>query len=286
MEYLHMRYPGGKPKAVTLSYDDGVIQDFTLVLIADAYGLKCTLNINSAFVAEAEGGDKLTWEQIRALVACGNEAAIHGRRHIAPGTASTLMGLRDVLDCRLEMERKLGLIVRGMAYPNGGITRFTGGSDYDTVRRYLMDIGVAYARSLGADNNRFLLPEDWYNWIPTAHHENPKVLEWAREFAELRVPDLYFDNRYPRLFYLWGHSYEFDRNGNWDRLREICKTLGDRDDIWYATNIEICDYVRAFRALIFSADGTAAYNPTVTEVCFETENGLVTVGAGETVRVR
>lgn len=285
MSYLHMRFPEGKPKAVTFSYDDGVAQDIRLAALADRYGVKCTFNINSAFVAEAPGGDKLTYAQIKSILAQGHEAAIHGEYHLAPGSSRTLVGLRDALNCRLQLERNLGGIIRGMAYPNSGVTRFTGGSDYGTVRRYLQDIGVVYARSLGSDNNRFLLPEDWYCWIPTAHHENPKALDWAKEFADLRVNEAYVDNRYARLFYLWGHSYEFDRNGNWDRIEALCDILGGKDDTWYATNIDICDYVSAFRALVFSADGSLVYNPTVKELWFETEQGLCRVRPGETAAV-
>ena len=283
MQYLHMRFPNGKTKAVTLSYDDGVSQDMRLASIADRYGIKCTFNINSAFVAEAPGGDKLTWAQIKELTDRGHEAAVHGERHLAPGSFRALVGLRDALNCRVEMERKLGKIIRGMAYPNSGVTRFTGGADYPTVRGYLKDIGIAYARTLGGDNNGFQLPDDWYRWMPTAHHNNPRVIEWAGEFAALNTEMLYSDNRYPRLFYLWGHSYEFDRNDNWDRIEALCETLGGREDTWYAANIEICDYVNAFRALIFNADTTRVYNPTAARVWFETNDGLFDVPPGGTV---
>ena len=41
-----LRFPGGKSRAVTLSYDDGVVQDKKLMNIFDKYGLKATFNIN------------------------------------------------------------------------------------------------------------------------------------------------------------------------------------------------------------------------------------------------
>ena len=40
----------GKNKAITLSYDDGVMQDKRLVKIFDNYGLKATFNINSGML--------------------------------------------------------------------------------------------------------------------------------------------------------------------------------------------------------------------------------------------
>ena len=38
------------------------------------------------------------------------------------------------------------------------------------------------------------------------------------------------------LFYIWGHSYEFDVDNNWDRIEKLCQMLGGRDDIFYGTN--------------------------------------------------
>lgn len=287
MTYLHMRFPGGKPKAVTFSYDDGVRQDKRLAELTARRGIKCTFNINSALVAKTPGGDRMTYAELDAeILGRGHEIAIHGEYHLAPGTSRTLVGLRDALNCRLQLEENLGGIIRGMAYPNSGITRFTGGADYGTVRRYLQDLGVVYARSLGGDNNRFLLPEDWYCWIPTAHHNNPMALSWAREFADLRVNELYFDDRYPRLYYLWGHSYEFDRNDNWDRIERLCDIFAGCGDVWFATNMEIYDYVTAFRSLVFSADGAVCRNPTLQDLFFETDGGVTCVRSGETCRIR
>lgn len=286
MTFLHMRFPEGKTKAVTLSYDDGVRQDLLLAELTARRGLKCTFNINSAMVARDPGGGRLTYEELRGeILGRGHEVAIHGEYHLAPGTSRTLVGLRDALNCRLQLEENLGVIIRGMAYPNSGITRFNGGSDYETVRRYLQDLGVVYARSLGGDNNRFALPEDWYCWLPTAHHTNLHALDWAREFAALRVNDLYLDDRHPRLFYLWGHSYEFDHDGSWDRMEQLCDILAGGDDVWRATNMEIYDYVTAFRSLVFSADGTVCYNPTLLDLYFETDGGVTRVHPGETRRI-
>jgi peptidoglycan/xylan/chitin deacetylase (PgdA/CDA1 family) len=285
MTFLHMRFPEGKTKAVTLSYDDGVKQDLRLAELTARRGIKCTFNINSAMIEKNSGGGRLTYEELRTeILGRGHEVAVHGERHLAPGTSRTLVGLRDALHCREQLEANLGLIIRGMAYPNSGVTRFTGGSDYETVRQYLQDLGIVYARSLGGDNNRFALPEDWYCWIPTAHHNNPNALDWAREFAALRVNDRYLDDRHPRLFYLWGHSYEFDRDDNWDRVEALCDILVS-GDVWCATNMEVYDYVTAFRSLVFSADGSLCYNPTLLDLFFETDGGVACVRPGETRRI-
>ena len=44
---IFMRFPGGRDRALTLSYDDGVEQDIKLIEILNKYGIKATFNINS-----------------------------------------------------------------------------------------------------------------------------------------------------------------------------------------------------------------------------------------------
>lgn len=47
MRTVMMRYPDGKAKAVTFSYDDGKPQDVRLAALFDQYGMKGTFNFNS-----------------------------------------------------------------------------------------------------------------------------------------------------------------------------------------------------------------------------------------------
>ena len=47
MRYRFLRYPGGKAKAVTLSYDDGCVTDKRFSDVITKAGLKCTFNICS-----------------------------------------------------------------------------------------------------------------------------------------------------------------------------------------------------------------------------------------------
>lgn len=61
--------------------------------------------------------------------------------------------------------------------------------------------------------------------------------------------------------YVWGHSYEFSREDIWDLIEEFCSFIGNREDIWYRTNIEIVDYLHAFKQLKFSANCSFVHNP-------------------------
>lgn len=286
MHYRFLRFPGGKAKAVTFSYDDGCRQDIRFSKTITPYGIRCTFNINSGLFGKDDQDWHLTGEEIREhIVNAGHEIAVHGHVHMAPGLSRPIDAIQDMLTCRLELEKNYDRIIRGMAYPDSGILNLQNGASYENIRRYLQDLGIVYSRSLGGDNQDFCLPADWMNWVPTAHHCNPEVLNYADAFLALdpNRPGLYPAARHPRLFYLWGHSYEFDENNNWDLLDTICEKLSGHKDIWYATNIEIYDYVHAYDSLIWSADGTKVYNPTLVTVWFHTDTKLYSVGSGQTL---
>ena len=285
MRYKFMRFPGGRPKALTLSYDDGVRADLRLCEILEKHGLKCTFNLNSAyFIGEAARPGKITPDEIREhILAKGHEIAVHGKQHLAPGIASPVIAIRDVLECRDEMEREFGMIIRGMAYPDSGITKMHTGNDYATVRSYLADLGIVYSRTLGGDNNSFMMPSDFYAWMPTAHHNNPNLMEWADEFLAEDGHNKIITRRYPRLFYLWGHSYEFDNNDNWELMEAFAEKMGGKDNIWYATNMEIFEYTEAYQRLVCSADGTRIYNPSLIEVFLHVDGKECSVKPGQTL---
>ena len=54
MARIRLRYPGGRCKALTLSYDDGVQTDVRLIEIMKKNGLKGTFNLNSGPVKDPQ----------------------------------------------------------------------------------------------------------------------------------------------------------------------------------------------------------------------------------------
>lgn len=282
MRYRHLRFPGGKEKAVTLSYDDGCRQDIRFSEVITKHGMKCTFNLNSDTIRKGV----LSKEDVeKYFLSQGHEIAVHGYSHRAEGVIRPIEGIREVLDCRLELEESYDMIIRGMAYPDSGITFFSSHTTYEKVKNYLTELDIAYSRTLGGDNDSFELPADWHAWMPTAHHQNAQIMEYIDKFLEINLSEVYGPRRTPKLFYLWGHSYEFDRNDNWDLLDEICERLSGKADIWYATNIEIYDYVQAYNSLVYSADGSMVYNPTLFEIWFDVDGKLYSVKSGETIKL-
>lgn len=282
MRNVFMRYPQGKAKALTFSYDDGVPQDERLAELFDRYCLKATFNFNCEYLRNS-----FTNEQIQEIfLSKGHEIAIHGANHRANGNLRPIEGIRDVLDCRLELEEKCNRIIRGMAYPDSGINLFGNFGSYETVKQYLLELDIAYARTTRGEKNDFLLPADFHNWMPTAHHNHPQIMELITEFLQLDTSyNASRARRTPRLMYIWGHSYEFDQNNNWEHIEEICKTLANNEEIWYATNIEIYDYIEGYKALCYSANGHMVYNPALFPIWLDVDGKLYCVAPGETLRI-
>ena len=99
-------------------------------------------------------------------------------------------------------------------------------------------------------------------------------------------PRNYYLSNVPKLFYLWGHSYEFDDNDNWNVIEEFASYIGGKDDIWYATNGEIFLYAQAFDRLQFSANGEFVYNPSVIDVYIRYFGNQYLIPAGKKVELK
>lgn len=277
-----IRFPEGRKKALTLSYDDGVDQDIKLMEILDKHGLKCTFNINSGHFApegtvfpEGTIHRRMTRSQVTELYTnSGHEVAVHGTVHPWLETLPTPSVVLDIINDRKELEEQFGTIIRGMAYPYGTYS--------DSVVEALRTCGIAYARTVKS-TEKFDIPTDWLRLPATCHHKNPQLMELAKKFAES-------DPRRAQLFYLWGHSYEFEEQDNWNVIEEFSEYMGGRDDIWYATNIEIYDYIDAYNKLMFSADGHTVYNPTLYTICFasgdsSSEFTEYSIAPGQTIHI-
>lgn len=270
----YMRFPEGRAKAATFSYDDGVKADRKLLAVFEKYGLRGTFNLNSLLFDCVNWHDRMDEEETYALFAdCGQEIAVHGARHLFLNKVTLAEAVAEVSDCRRYLEEKFGRIVTGMAYAYNGYN--------SQIMDILGELGISYARTTTAAHS-FALPENFLEWHPTCHHGDPRLGALAQKFVR-SSPLEEFKNREPWLFFVWGHSYEFDDNDNWQIIEGLAEELSGREDIWFATNGEICSYVGAYRSLVFSADGERVYNPSAQPVWIEVRSKTYMVGAGQTV---
>lgn len=236
-------FPGGKNKCLTMSYDDGVFQDKRLIKIFNRYGIKGTFHLNSAMFGKHER--YLKPEEVYGVYQ-GHEVSCHTATHPNIEHCPLPNVAQEVLEDRRNLESTFGYPVRGMSYPFG--------SHSAAIRAMLPSLGIFYARIVG-DSFAFDLPTDFLQWKSTCHH-NHRLMEMAEQFNA-------FDHGiHPRLFYVWGHSYEFDTDQNWTLIEEFCALMGGREDVWFATNIEVYDFVQTWERLQFAADNSFVYNPS------------------------
>ena len=219
----------GKLKAVTFSYDDGVEQDRRLVEIFGRYGMKATFNLNSGlmnknstFMQKDILVRRINKTDIKDLYD-GHEIAVHCLTHanllefdedtIYNEIKSDKDALEDLFDIKIE----------GMAYPFGTYN--------ETVKKIARECGIRYARTV-KETGGFSISDDLLELKASASHNREDIFDMIDRFVRMRPSE-------PSMLYIWGHSYEFDRDRTWDRIEEICRRLAFRDDIFYGTNREV-----------------------------------------------
>lgn len=262
------RLPEGKNYALTLSYDDGRDHDRRLVEIMDKYGIRGSFHLNSLRVENFDSC--VNGDELKELYK-NHEISCHGVYHHSLNILPQQNVIQEIMEDRKVLEKYAGYPVRGMSYANGAYT--------DEAIATLRNCGMVYSRTTAATHG-FGFPEDFMKWHPTCHHRD--CLEDAKKFMAViergYVP-------YPRLFYVWGHSYEFANDDSWNIIEEFCELMGGRDDIWYATNIEIYEYITAQKSLIISADNKIVRNPTDIPVWFSESGVTYCVQPGETINL-
>jgi peptidoglycan/xylan/chitin deacetylase (PgdA/CDA1 family) len=268
MMKVYIAFPEGKAKALTMSYDDGKLQDERLVEIFNQYGIRGTFNLNYGYMdKEGMNPPRIPSSRINELYQ-GHEIATHTLTHPTIARCPLSGAAAEILEDRKGLEKITGRIIRGHAYPNGSYN--------EEIKQLYHQLGIAYGRVV-ASSHSFELPEDFMEWHPTCHHNDPALMELAEEFANFNKP------QYLKLMYVWGHSYEFDNNHNWKVIEDFCKYMGGREDIWYATNLEIIDYLKAAKNLHFSADNNLVYNPNACDLWLQLDSARYVCVPGGTL---
>ena len=255
MATLEMKFPNWRGKVLTLSYDDGTVHDIKMVEILNKYGLKAAFHLNASMFFPEDGERKVfdgrmkLSEAKKLYCGSGHEVAAHGLTHAPLAALTDTEALHEITEDRKILEREFGMLVKGFAYSYGSV----GANSVEILKA----CGIQYARCSGRSGNFAFPPANWLQIHSTCHHEAENLMELAQKFVESKLT--VYRNM---MFFMYGHSYEFNRDDNWDLLERFAEYMGGREDIWYATPGEIWAYHNAFKALERSADGHIIHNPT------------------------
>ena len=220
MNYL---FPGGKPKAMVMSYDDGSEHDRRLLDIFNYYGIRGSFHLNSGKLGQEY---YVSPAEVNSLYQ-GHEVSCHSVNH--PNlTQLSDDGIRwEIAQDRRTLEELTGAPVRGLAYPFGA---------YDSrLMALLVELEIQYARTVNTRQD-FLIPRNFLEWDTSGHHNLAMAL--GEQF--LRTTD-----REPQLLYIWGHSYELDgfmtgdRSKDWRYMEAFCRLMQGKNSIYYAINFAL-----------------------------------------------
>lgn len=224
-------------KYLTFSYDDGVTQDVRLIELFNKYDMKATFNLNSQLLGLPNefiiDGVKISHNKVHRedikYIYDGHEIAAHTLTHPnLTQIADEKEIIRQVEADRIDLSELCGYEVVGMAYPCGGVNYNSYVSE--TIRK---NTGIKYARTI-ISNGSFSVQNNLFEFKPTVHHhdEFEEMIRLGKQFLEFKADK-------PKVFYIWGHAYEFDINNSWNRFEEFLEMMSGRDDICYCTNKEV-----------------------------------------------
>lgn len=222
-------FPNNQYKALTFSYDDGVEQDRRLIKLFNQYNLKATFNLNSGMVSNT-----YLWEMngvwVKRMNAKGlkdlyrgHEIAVHGYSHPHLEKLDMDTIRNEIEQDKINLQNMFDCTIQGMAYPFG---------TYDSrVIQVLKENHIGYARVVETTQN-FDIQSNLLELKASCHHHDANLMKLAEEFVKLKPAE-------PKIFSVWGHSYEFDVDGNWEVMEKFCEFISNRDDIFYGTNSEV-----------------------------------------------
>lgn len=265
LKNIYTCFPGGKHKVLTMSFDDGCVEDRRLVELFNRYGIRGTFNLNSGRKNFENNLPPDQWAEVYR----GHEIACHTRLHPTIARSPLDQVARQVLEDRMGLEAITGAPVRGLAYPNGSWS--------PEIAALLPALGIRYARVVG-DTHDFAIPRDFMTWTSTCHHQH-NLLEDGQRFVDL------YKTQYLYMMYVWGHGFEFRSQADWDVMERFCEMAGGKDDTWYATNIEIVDYMADAARLAFTAAGDVVYNPNARSIWLEVDGDKLEIPGGQLVKL-
>ena len=263
-------YPGGRPKAFSISYDDGVLQDIRFVDLLNKYGLKGTFNLNSGlmrsrFTWKHDCGmeiTRLSENQALSLYA-GHEVASHTLTHPYMESLSRGDILCQLTTDRMNLQNLFGREILGFAVP------FLYYSD--EIAECARQAGFAYAR-ISEITGDYAIPEDPYFWRGSKFHWDEDLEDFVLGFLET--------DRELALCELVGHSYDLDVLNLWDTMERILSRIAASSDVAPMTNLELVRYTCAMASVCISEN--CIHNPSAMDLWFRVGEKVVVLHPGDT----
>lgn len=236
-----------KRAIITTSWDDGHKLDVRLAALLRKYNIKATFYI-SPQDREFAKEDLLTPAQTKAI-AKDFEIGAHTITHPRLTEVTDDRARQEMADSKAYLEKLLKKPITTFCYP--------GGNYFKKHVAMAREAGFTYARTVkrhfyGLKGE----PQESHTTVNAYNHYQDlwKILKFAG-YNPLKVPYYFqwqnlakamFDKvrREGGVFHLWGHSWEIDNHGDWEKLEEILAYISGHNDVVYAENGELTSLVK------------------------------------------
>ncbi len=237
---------------VTTSWDDGHPLDERIAELLSKYGLPGTF-----YVPRSGQRDVLSPSAARAL-SKSFELGGHTLEHLPIDRLSDEETRAQLSSSREWVEQLTGKSCRVFCFPGGKFRsrqlRFVRQAGYKAARTVEL-LSTATPRRI---DGLFLIsttvqvfPHSPYAYARnTLKRFSPAALRWprgsflSRDWAALARDLLSQAFHRGGVFHIWGHSWEIEEQGQWDKLEEFLKILSSQREKWKGvTNGELCECV-------------------------------------------
>ena len=244
---------------ITTSWDDGHPLDFHVAELLEKYGLRGTF-----YVPMVAPNETMTAPQLREL-SLAFEIGGHTLHHQILTSATEEQAFREIIDSKSWVESKTGLPCPMFCAPEGKF--------WNRHLEMIREAGYLGLRSVELASLDFPRRKGGLLLMPTTVQAHPHGLlafvqnatkraafrslwrfvvhgrsaEWPTLAQSLLLHALKFGG----VFHLWGHSWELQETGQWQRLEEVFRFMS-----WFAnqatplTNGQICQRFLSQRASV------------------------------------
>ena len=210
------------------------------------HGLKATFYMapeNQEFAKQ----DLLTLPEIKDL-SQDFEIGAHSMTHRRLPTISAQQAETEIADSKAVLEQITGKEVKTFCYPGGAYTQLhvqlvkDAGYRYArTVARYAFTVDDPYqaGTSLHVYNHGF--GSDLWQTARFVRFQPIRVLRCLKwdALAKAMFDQVIKDGG---IYHIWGHSWEVDEHGDWERLEDVFRYISGNPKVSYVTNGELEAY--------------------------------------------